>query len=331
MAPVTESDKAMIRFLEFFTQDEIWSVFRKLFNSTIAREALQLIDEFIEQSEISSSAYIRFYTLFRSLNKSSAPGIDSLAEEWWNDLKKGKFAPEHDIQKARTFLLKGQVIETEKKRMLIPLIKRLAEIEKSGAAVKAGQVTIDDKAVQEPVRSSEKHNPEIINSDESYFIENAGIVLLYPFIGRLFKEQELLSSENVFADHRLQLEACYLLQYIATGNPEIMEYDLLLNKILCGYPEDAPVSRTWLPEKADPDKADIFLREIIEQFPRIGIATPAGLRNSFLLRSGKLIEEELNWILYVERKSWDMLLDSLPYPLSIIKLPWMIKPLYVQW
>jgi hypothetical protein len=164
-----------------------------------------------------------------------------------------------------------------------------------------------------------------------FFIENAGIILLYPYLKKLFTDKGLLNDEADFKNEKDRLFACYLLQFIATGQASVKEYELVLNKILCGYPQEAAVSRTWDKKDANPEDADAFLKSVIANWPKIGNTSPDGLRGSFLFRSGRLTDEGSNWLLHVERKAWDLLLDTLPYPLSIIKLPWMIKPIYVQW
>ena len=55
-----------------------------------------------------------------------------------------------------------------------------------------------------------------------------------------------------------------------------------------------------------------------------------GLRNSFLMRNGKLSKEEI-WQLTVENKAWDVLLAQLPWGISMVKTPWMEELLYVHW
>ncbi len=56
-----------------------------------------------------------------------------------------------------------------------------------------------------------------------------------------------------------------------------------------------------------------------------------GLREGFLQRKGKLTEQESGILLQVERGSIDLLLDQLPWNISMIKLPWMNRLLRVDW
>ena len=52
---------------------------------------------------------------------------------------------------------------------------------------------------------------------------------------------------------------------------------------------------------------------------------------SFLQRPGWLGRSERGWLLRVEPASFDLLLTSLPWTLSLVKLPWMPQPLHVEW
>ena len=51
----------------------------------------------------------------------------------------------------------------------------------------------------------------------------------------------------------------------------------------------------------------------------------------FLQRSGKLFSKDDKLYLQVEQSAIDILLDHLPWNLSVIKLPWMPDILRVEW
>ena len=56
-----------------------------------------------------------------------------------------------------------------------------------------------------------------------------------------------------------------------------------------------------------------------------------GLRSSFLEREGRLSEGEQGWQLQVQRVGFDVLLDQLPWGIGCVSLPWMNRPLFVEW
>jgi hypothetical protein len=57
----------------------------------------------------------------------------------------------------------------------------------------------------------------------------------------------------------------------------------------------------------------------------------ASLRSTFLQRQGVLKSAESGWVLLVERKAYDILLEQLPWGVGMIRLSWMHAPLRVEW
>jgi hypothetical protein len=59
--------------------------------------------------------------------------------------------------------------------------------------------------------------------------------------------------------------------------------------------------------------------------------SPDGLRGTFLLRPGKVSLRNDDWLLQVEARTCDILLEQLPWGIGMIKLPWMEKMVWVEW
>jgi hypothetical protein len=74
-----------------------------------------------------------------------------------------------------------------------------------------------------------------------------------------------------------------------------------------------------------------LLSSLIAQWSILGRTSIAGLRESFLQREGALEETDESWRLRVEPRSFDMLLDRIPWGFNPLKLPWMAKVLHVEW
>ena len=123
-----------------------------------------------------------------------------------------------------------------------------------------------------------------------------------------------------------------LLQFLASGTPAVPEYQLPLNKLLCGIPQGRPLPRELSLSAAETELGESLLQAVIARWEILKSTSIAGLRETFLLRAGKL-----EWlpddriVLTVEPKTLDILLDQRPWSISIIKLPWMAAPLYVTW
>lgn len=168
---------------------------------------------------------------------------------------------------------------------------------------------------------------------EAYFVHNGGLVLLGQFLPELFRLTNLLDGDD-FRNDEARHKAIHLLQYLATGETEAYEYDLLLNKLLCHQPPGRPVPR-WVPlADADLAQADALLGAAIQHWSVLRNTSAAGLRETFLQRPGKLsAAPDGGWRLHVERKTVDILLDRLPmgWGYSVVRLPWLPYLIYVEW
>lgn len=167
---------------------------------------------------------------------------------------------------------------------------------------------------------------------EGIYIRNAGLVLFGPFLRQFFTELGFV-EEDVFVDEEAQLRAVHVLQYLATGeNDEVEEHELVLNKLLCGLDlaEVVPLSVTLT--EAEMAECEDLLHAVIRNWEVLKRTSPAGLRANFILREGRLsVNSEDEWDLLLERTTADLLLDSLPYSIDTLRLPWMPAPLFTEW
>jgi hypothetical protein len=161
-------------------------------------------------------------------------------------------------------------------------------------------------------------------------VQNAGLVILWPYFKNFFETLDILDDEGGLKPASTD-RAIHLLQYLATGDAETPEYMLPLNKLLCGWSLDKPVDRTAELTAAETDEADQLLQAVIEHWSALKRTSVDGLRASFLQRDGLLSETESHWLLQVELLGHDILLDRLPWGISMIKLSWMKKVLRVDW
>lgn len=319
-----------IRLLEFFSFEETVQLFSRLIsNSAALQRSLNLINKLMRAAKLFIPGLINSYHQYRLYLLPAHFTEREYVVEWWKEIISIGLVSDREKSKLQDFLQKYSEHYSSQSQALfstteLSVLEHLVQSNRSAFFILSDAAT-KDKTAPLPADSGSAL------SEHPVFIENAGAILLYPYLRKIFNGNGWLNEQNDFFHHSFQQEASYYLQYIVTGKADVKEYELLLNKLLCGYPPDAPVSRNWNPEKAQIEVANSILKEVIGNWSKLGNTSPEGFRNSFLLRPGKLKEEENNWILWVERRGWDILLDGLPYPISIIKLPWMIKPLFVQW
>ncbi|WMJ07957.1 contractile injection system tape measure protein [Nitrosomonas sp. sh817] len=166
---------------------------------------------------------------------------------------------------------------------------------------------------------------------EEIFIDNAGMVLAAPYLPRLFTLLELV-DDGVFVDRQAAERAAHLLQFLVNGQSQSPEYQLTLNKILCGITTGIPICRGIEINNREQETIEGLLRGMIQNWKTVGNTSISGLRETFLQRKGVLqLKEDGLWYLTVEPGVFDMLLDSLPWSFSVIKHAWMERAVHVTW
>jgi hypothetical protein len=161
-------------------------------------------------------------------------------------------------------------------------------------------------------------------------VHNAGLVLMNNYIAMLFGRLGLIES-NAFVSDETRTDAIHYLQYLATGATQTEESLLILNKVLCGIPLETPIPEGIEISEDDKNLITGLIEAAIGYWPAIGQSSVDGFRGNWLVRDGILREEEDRWTLIVEKRAYDILMLKSPFSFSIIKLPWMDKPLHVTW
>jgi len=161
-------------------------------------------------------------------------------------------------------------------------------------------------------------------------VRNAGLVLINGYLPVLLERLELIKNK-AFVDVVSQSQTVHYLQYVVTGLSRTEEFLLPLNKIICGLPLSFPVEDGI--EISDTHKNIIegLIKAMINHWSQIGESSINGFRGNWLVRDGLLTEQDDRWELTVEKRAYDLLLQRSPFSFSIIKYPWMDKPLHVNW
>jgi len=170
-----------------------------------------------------------------------------------------------------------------------------------------------------------------LSEEDGIYIGNAGLVLLHPFLSSFMSELGLADNAGRWHDPVSQERGCWLTQYLVGGQTELEEPDIVLNKLLCGYPVDQPVERYWEPSATEQAETQRLLEQVITYWTALKNTSVEGLRANFLQRAGKLQRRGDVWLLQVEQKTWDVLLGMLPWGIGQIKNQWMEERLVVEW
>lgn len=179
----------------------------------------------------------------------------------------------------------------------------------------------------QPMRKPADPSTPGLDLEQGVFTSCGGIVLLHPFLPRFFDSLDIARDNVLLWPDR----ALCLLHYLATGQSFAPEYNLLIPKVLCNLPLDAPVNSHVELTAAEQEESGALLQAVIRHWSALGDSSVENLRGSFLVRPGKLSQRDGEYLLQVEPRSYDVLLDQLPWGLGVVKLPWMQRTLWVEW
>ncbi|MDN3581249.1 contractile injection system tape measure protein [Mucilaginibacter flavus] len=163
-----------------------------------------------------------------------------------------------------------------------------------------------------------------------YAVKYAGIVLLAPFLKPFFTQLNLLNGKE-WSNMAATFRAVHLLKFLATGQKNAPEYSLVFEKILCGLPADTPLPLDIVLNDEEITESESLLKAVITHWSVLKNTSIDGLRESFIKRDGLLTRRENGWLLQVERKTLDVLIDSIPWGFSTITLIWTPDLIFVEW
>ena len=194
----------------------------------------------------------------------------------------------------------------------------------------AAQAPATPRAERDAVESSPVNEFDEIAPEEDVHIDNAGLVLLAPWLPRLFEQFELV-EDGQFRDRAAAERAVHCAQFLVDGSTDSPEFRLVLNKLLCGVRPGKPVRRSIELTGDEIGQLESLLTAVTQHWKALENTSIDGLRESFLQRGGRLQRRHDAWHLQVESRAFDMLLDQIPWSFSTIKLGWMDRIIYVDW
>lgn len=181
---------------------------------------------------------------------------------------------------------------------------------------------ISDDYVDE--KKVEKH------AEEKMMVGNAGIILLTAFLMKFYTNLGLW-VDGEWVSESEQYKAVYLLHYLATGEELAFEYQLMLEKVICGVPLSESLDRNIKLTENEKEEADDLLKSVIQHWAALKNTSITGLRHSFLQREGLLSRKGDGWLLQIERKTMDILLEQLPWGYATVIFPWNKYLIFTEW
>lgn len=244
-------------------------------------------------------------------------------------LSKGNGVPE-DIRERLTDT--GDEKRTERKEPEEEKQKELLRPAERKSAMEAVRKTVEEELhITDAERALEEAvQPEYIE------VPNAGLCLLAIWFPRLFGMLELLEEKDTgrkdLKDTEARIRAIFILQRMVTDESrEYREQELAFNRILTGCPFHVPLPKALALTDREIQTVESMLAGVKANWDKLKNTSVKGFQRSFIERPGKLEQRGDKWVLYVEERAYDILLDSLPWSYRQIRLPWLKKKINVVW
>jgi hypothetical protein len=353
-----------------FLDNDFRTVFKNWITEEKSAKRIELIREELENN-ITHIVALRivnqvpgklFFKFIKSIYKEHAEIILQF-EAFFESIILNKISKEEQLKITKpvyvlilySILLNKGKIETEsilplifKELNVFQILPKIIKMQPEEASVKANPVVRfwqkfvanEQKKLKKerrltPDKSNEKllkpetEDREVVEAEkqEGIYIDNAGAIIFAAFIPALFEKLGITENGKIINPDLAVLS----IQYCVSGQVEIEEYELVLPKILCGLDIDFPVDTNIGILEEQKSESKLMLQSLIGHWPVLKDTSVEGLREAFLNRSGKLSMINNEWVLNVEQKAYDMLLERLPWTFSIIKLPWMKTLLKTEW
>lgn len=184
---------------------------------------------------------------------------------------------------------------------------------------------------QEMIRKAVEEKEEE-EEDPTIFVNNAGLAIVFSLLPSIFKSMEFLNEKGEFLNDAVRERAIHFLAYLTHQQEQTPEEELVLNKILIGWPLSKSIMKNVPLSEAEKTVAEEVLVEIIDKWPGMDGTSPASFRKSWLQRDGRLEpDSQETYVLRVDQRGFDMLLDRLPWRYGKFEVPWTKSTIRVEW
>ena len=79
------------------------------------------------------------------------------------------------------------------------------------------------------------------------------------------------------------------------------------------------------------EQANSLMQAVKSHWSKMDGTTVKGLCRAFIERNGRLEQQDQKWLLTVDDRPFDVLLDSVPWGFRQIRFPWLKKYVQVSW
>ena len=191
--------------------------------------------------------------------------------------------------------------------------------------------SVEETGPYPPKASAQSTGQQDQEETEKINIANAGLILFHPFLPAVFEDLKWTDRTKRFVSRTAQQKAVLSLQYLLNGKSRQPEHTLVLNKLLCNWPLHMPVGTATKFSTREKTALAELSSSLREYWDILKNTSHRGLIESFVARPGLVQKTADGYLLQIERKTIDILLESLPFAINTIKLPWNEYLLYTEW
>ena len=255
---------------------------------------LKLLTLWSKHNVIINTPYTIIYSLFENFASHPSINLENLVEEMQN------------VEPS---------LNVDQKEMVSSILKNIfASLEKKSA----------------DISENSANNEDTNDLSDSVYINNAGLIIIWPFLSTLFSKLGLTEGRNFIDDYSLQ-KAILTTHYVVYEDEKIDESDLVLNKILCGASPDFFVDVSIKLSDMDKSIGRSLLVAVTKNWDKLSSTSIQSLRDSFLKRDGIVKKKDKDYSLKVETKPYDLLLKTIPWNIKMIQTTFMDNRLLVEW
>ncbi len=329
-ALISKEEKACTRLCELLPEDSFAELLIKLPGKNLNDTEKEIFSEMVKNADGQERA-VMLQLMVRSVETKEPEELLNFLELFFKKPATGKLLKQGVQTRKSVFKLiigilpVGVKNDKRIKGFLNSFVKNSA-----AADVFKGSDRLKEKHAED-LQEVEEHGVFAGKSvEKEVYVKNAGLILLHPFFRNLFAVLGILDEDDSLRKDKTYL-AVQVLHFVATGDEDFFEGDLILEKFLCDVPLKWPVSQNSLLTSAVKDEVNEMLTEAIKHWPALKNTSPGGLRQMFIARDGKLLQDNKGFKLIVERKAQDVLLEKLTWNISMVKLPWKKSLINVEW
>ncbi len=207
------------------------------------------------------------------------------------------------------FLEWNEMIQSEKKKIL-------------------EETTIETFTIRKESKNEENLASKVVE-EVGISVENSGLVFLAYFLPHLFDHLGWLEEKQI-REEALP-KALSMTQFLVTGEEIVDESALVLNKLILGIDLDDPMTNDYILTDIEKELGIDLLKNVITRWEALRSVSVAGFQQTFLKRDGIVYFRDNQYLLRVEKKTVDILMEKIPWSIGVIKLSWMPKMMITEW